>query len=132
MSVVLGKLVTMTVTPAPPAPAATPERPDAAEPSSAPAAWTLVDSGLWVAARDGAHLGRVDIATGSRFHAFSAVGRSLGRHTSLASAQAAVEARGADPRLGLGQMPLAVVATVSGVAAVIMATVAVWMLPVGG
>ena len=131
MSVVLGKLVAMTVTPAPPAPAI-PERPDAAHSASAPAAWALVDSGLWVATRDGAHLGRVDIASGSRFHAFSAVGRSLGRHPSLIGAQAAVEARGADPRLGLGQMPLAVVAAVSGVAAVIMATVAVWMLPVGG
>jgi hypothetical protein len=55
--------------------------------------WTRVDVGLWVAQRDGAHLGRVDAADSTRFDAFTGCGAPLGSHLTLRDAQLAVEAQ---------------------------------------
>ena len=53
--------------------------------------WTRVDVGLWVAQRDGAHLGRVESAGHGRYHAYTGSGARLGAHSGLRDAQLAVE-----------------------------------------
>jgi hypothetical protein len=55
--------------------------------------WTRVDVGLWVALRDGSHLGRVDATGSARFEAFTGSGSRLGAHPTLRAAQLAVEAQ---------------------------------------
>lgn len=54
--------------------------------------WVRVDAGLWVATRDGAHVGRVERA-GPRFRAFTGRGCDLGSFGSLADAEDEVAAR---------------------------------------
>jgi hypothetical protein len=56
-------------------------------------AWTRVDTGLWVALRDGQHLGRVDATGAARYDAYSGSGSPLGAHQTLRAAQLAVEAQ---------------------------------------
>lgn len=61
--------------------------------SSAPRTfWMRVDDGLWVATRDGAHIGRVERRF-RRFHAYTGRGLDLGEFPTLDAAEREVAAR---------------------------------------
>ena len=54
--------------------------------------WMRVDDGLWVATRDGAHIGRVERRS-RRFHAYTGLGSDLGVFATLDAAEREVAAR---------------------------------------
>lgn len=61
--------------------------------SPRPTRWAQADGGLWVAARAGTHLGRVE-RTGPAFRAYTGLGVVLGDFPTLTAAQHAVASLG--------------------------------------
>lgn len=88
------------------------------------AEWRCTAEGLWLARRDGRHLGSVERRSGARWFAFDQDSEPLGVHRHLAAAQGAVQdptIHRAPDRAALSWGPLLFVGAMTASAAALLA-----------
>jgi hypothetical protein len=95
--------------------------------SSDDVSWRALSSGLWVARRDGRHLGTVQ--RGRRWLAADADSEPIGTFRTFAEAQAAVASPAASRAESPGRIALAPALVALGLCSAALASTAAWVWP---